>query len=236
MAYLRGPLGLFLLLLCGYTGSTLATPLPASVFINEFHYDNDGTDIGEFVELVGASGTDLNGWQLLLYNGSSGASYGQVALSGVLADDTGTGFGFHVVSFASNGLQNGVADGLALLDADGTVLEFLSYEGVLTATNGGAVGLVSRDVLVSESSATPVNASLQRVGQGSLSTDFVWQALLVGTPGNRNQNQSLLTGSVPLSIGPPWPLWIAALLWLARRRGAGKYCAAFRRQAGAALT
>ena len=32
------------------------------VFINEFHYDNDGADAGEFVEVAGPAGTSLNGW------------------------------------------------------------------------------------------------------------------------------------------------------------------------------
>lgn len=220
MAYLRGPLGpVLLLLLYVHTGPVLAIPLASPVFINEFHYDNDGTDSGEFVELVGPGGTDLTGWQLLLYNGSNGAPYGQIDLAGVLADDTGTGFGFQLIGFPSNGLQNGAADGLALLDDAGTVLEFLSYEGVLTAVTGGAAGLTSRDVLVSETNATPIGASLQRVGRGSVATDFVWMALQQGTPGYGNNDQLLVAGPVGLSIGMPWPLWLTGLLWLALRGG-----------------
>jgi hypothetical protein len=43
------------------------------VFINELHYDNVGTDSGEAIELAGPAGTDLTGWTLVLYNGTSGA-------------------------------------------------------------------------------------------------------------------------------------------------------------------
>jgi hypothetical protein len=45
-------------------------------WINEFHYDNAGTDAGEFIEIAGLAGTNLAGWQLVLYNGnpSSGTS------------------------------------------------------------------------------------------------------------------------------------------------------------------
>lgn len=45
------------------------------VFINEFHYDNTGTDAGEFVEIAGPAGTDLSGWYIVLYNGANGSSY-----------------------------------------------------------------------------------------------------------------------------------------------------------------
>ena len=46
-----------------------------SVFINELHYDNDGTDAGEAIEIAGPAGTDLTGWSLVLYNGNGGAPY-----------------------------------------------------------------------------------------------------------------------------------------------------------------
>ena len=59
----------------------------AEVFINEFHYDNDGTDIGEFIELAVADGVDLRGWFLLLYNGSNGSVYDTVDLSGFSITD-----------------------------------------------------------------------------------------------------------------------------------------------------
>ncbi len=44
--------------------------MATAVFINEFHYDNAGTDSGEFVEIAGAAGTDLTGWKVVLYNGN----------------------------------------------------------------------------------------------------------------------------------------------------------------------
>jgi|GEM_PF-2561860 len=34
------------------------------IFINEFHYDNAGADVGEAVELAGLVGTNLQGWRL----------------------------------------------------------------------------------------------------------------------------------------------------------------------------
>jgi hypothetical protein len=35
------------------------------VFINEIHYDNTGTDVGEAVEIAGYAGIDLTGWSII---------------------------------------------------------------------------------------------------------------------------------------------------------------------------
>ncbi len=43
------------------------------IFINEIHYDNDGTDADEAVEIAGPAGTDLTGWTIVLYNGNDNA-------------------------------------------------------------------------------------------------------------------------------------------------------------------
>ena len=46
-----------------------------SVRIAEFHYDNTGTDAGEAIEISAPAGTDLSGWEVVLYNGNNGAAY-----------------------------------------------------------------------------------------------------------------------------------------------------------------
>ena len=52
-------------------GSALAfTEDPATVWINEIHYDNIGADADEFVEIAGPADTTLTGWTIVLYNGS----------------------------------------------------------------------------------------------------------------------------------------------------------------------
>ena len=53
-----------------------AQAAPTSVFINEIHYDNTGTDAGEAIEVAGPAGTDLTGWSLVLYNGNGGVYMG----------------------------------------------------------------------------------------------------------------------------------------------------------------
>jgi predicted extracellular nuclease len=163
---------------------------PVNVFINEIHYDNDGTDVGEGVEIAGLAGTNLAGWSIVLYNGNGGASYGTIALSGVIADQTN---GFGTVGVSIPNIQNGSPDGVALVDGQGHVVQFLSYEGVMTATNGPAAGLVSTDIGVAEDPAPAVGLSLQLKGSGSSAADFTWTAASDDSFGAVNDGQSFLS-------------------------------------------
>ena len=90
-----------------------------NVFINEIHYDNEGADTGEAIEVAAPAGTDLSGWSLVLYNGSNSAPYSTTPLSGVMADQSG-GYGF--LEVAVSGIQNGAPDGVALVNAENTVI------------------------------------------------------------------------------------------------------------------
>jgi predicted extracellular nuclease/endonuclease I len=165
----------------------------SNIFINEIHYDNAGGDIGESIEIAGPAGTDLTGMSLVLYNGSNGTTYKTEVLAGILANQQN---GFGTLSFDIAGMQNGAPDGIALIDSNGSVLEFISYEGSLTATNGPATGMASTDIGVSEVSSTVVGFSLQLAGIGFTSADFTWQAAAENTFNNVNTNQTFLAGSV----------------------------------------
>lgn len=133
------------------------------VYINEFHYENVGGDVGEFIEVAGPAGTDLSGYFITFYNGANQSSYAieglpnPYPLSGII-DDEGAGFGAVVFFFA--GIQNGSPDGVALSNG-GTDIQFLSYEGSFIAANGVANGLQSEDIVVLESDATLVGSSLE---------------------------------------------------------------------------
>ena len=135
---------------------------PTALRINELHYDNDGADTGEAVEVFGPAGTDLTGYSIVLYNGSSSQLkvYDTVALSGTLPDLDGTGTG--VVAEFIGGIQNGSPDGLALVAPGDSVIEFLSYEGTFTPVDGPAAGMASTDIGVAESGSTAEGLSLQR--------------------------------------------------------------------------
>lgn len=168
------------------------------VWINELHYDNDGTDSNEFVEVAASAGTDLAGWSLVGYNGNGGSSYKTVNLSGVVSNQS-NGFGF--VSFDFSGMQNGSPDGIALVDNSGQVVQFLSYEGAFTATSGPAQGMTSDDIGVAETSTTPVGYSLQLSGSGGDYQSFIWQSAQSNTAGAVNANQTL-QGSGPVNQDP----------------------------------
>lgn len=143
-----------------------------AVFINEIHYDNAGADIGEGIELSGEAGFDLSGWSVVLYNGSNSSPYSSsIALSGVFTDMQN---GMGVLDFGISGLQNGSPDGMALVDSLGTVIQFLSYEGTITAVSGVASGLTSSDIGVVETPSTLVGYSLQLIGSGREYADFSW--------------------------------------------------------------
>ncbi|MEL6435652.1 MAG: hypothetical protein AAFP99_02540 [Pseudomonadota bacterium] len=136
------------------------------VRINEFHYDNGGTDVGEFIEIRAKKGFDISEVSVQLYNGANGTPYGDELLlsDGVMTSDDD--FDYYVFELETNGLQNGSPDGIALL-GDGDVVEFFSYEGAFVADGGPADGETSVDVGVSEPSNTPVGFSLQRNADGT---------------------------------------------------------------------
>ncbi|MDM7859247.1 endonuclease [Alteromonas sp. ASW11-36] len=169
------------------------TPSEAAAWINEIHYDNDGTDTGEFIEIAGTQGTVLDGYSIVAYNGNGGTAYKTIALSGTLANQAN---GMGTLSFAASGLQNGSPDGLALIDNAGNVIQFISYEGSLIATDGPAAGLQSTDIGVSETSSTPVGYSLQLSGAGSRYSEFYWVAPSQSSPGQINSGQSFIGGPV----------------------------------------
>ncbi|MCA8961252.1 MAG: endonuclease [Planctomycetes bacterium] len=139
-------------------------------WINEIHYDNNGADIDEGVEVAGPAGTNLLGWTVTAYNGNGFVAYDSVHLGGTIPDE---GDGFGALWFDIPGLQNGSPDGVALVRWDSVVLEFLSYEGTIDALDGPAFGTTSTDIGVFESGA-PIDETLQRTGMGTSGPDFVW--------------------------------------------------------------
>ncbi len=169
-------------------------------WINEFHYDNEGIDTGEFVEVAGPAGTDLSGWTVVGYNGANGEVYRTVGLEGVLADQQN---GYGTATFDLGSIQNGSPDGLALVDEQGRVIEFFSYEGDLLALSGPAAGQTAIDIGVSEPGSDPVGRSLQRVGTGQRAAEFSWQLPAVESPSAPNAGQTFSGGGGGDDTTPP---------------------------------
>jgi hypothetical protein len=160
-------------------------------WINEIHYENVGADDGEFVEVAVSAGTNLSGWTIYYYNGRNGEFYATSSLSGVAPSS-----GVSVISVDQFGIQNGgsdgiagSADGIALVDNSNNVVQFISYEGTVTASNGPASGTISTNIGVLESSSTPIGYSLQLAGSGCSYGDFSWTSPAANTEGSVNNGQ-----------------------------------------------
>ena len=163
-----------------------------AAFINEIHYENTGADVNEAVEIFAELSTDFTGWSLLLYNGAGGAVYETIDLSS---------FGISTGAIFINppSFQNGI-DGIALVDDTSSVLQFLSYEGAFTATDGAALGLLSQDIGVAESAADIVGLSLQLQGTGTNYSDFTWSGPISSTFGSVNTDQVISAVPVPAAV------------------------------------
>ncbi|WP_188443416.1 HYR domain-containing protein, partial [Planktosalinus lacus] len=167
------------------------------VFINEIHYDNAGADENEAIEIAGPEGTNLEDWTLILYNGANGMVYHTENLTGIIPDQNN---GFGTLNFPIEGIQNGAPDGIVLVDNTNTVVQFLSYEGVLVAEDGLAEGMTSQDIGVFEAGSTPLGESLQLTGTGSFYADFTWNSPATSSPGDVNSGQTFeepVIGTIP---------------------------------------
>lgn len=168
---------------------------PTAPYISEIHYDNTGTDVGEFVEVHLPAGTSSAGLQVVLYNGSNGAVYDTDAVPAVTAPADAAAVA--VVDYPANGLQNGAPDAVALVRADGSVVELLSYEGSFTAVGGPANGMTSTDIGVLESGSDAVGLTLSRTYDTTTGT-LVWHGPAAGSKGAVNPGS---TGPDPEPVG-----------------------------------
>ncbi len=179
----------------------------AAVFINEFHYD-DATasgDVGERIEVVATAGETLSSYRVYLYNGASpnaAVTYDNDLVPAGSLVTCGGQVRIATISYATNGIQNGANDGFALVDPNGQVVQFLSYEGTIKASNGPAVGLTSSNLPVSETGSTPANTSLQLGGSGTTYANFTWRTSATQTFGACNNSQTFSTTPPP---PPPNP-------------------------------
>lgn len=169
-------------------------PLAASaeVFINEIHYDNSGSDTGERIEVVATAGETLSSYRLYLYNGatpSAATYYDNDLLPAGSTVTCGGSVRIAALAYASNGIQNGAPDAIALVNGSGQVVQFLSYEGTVTGSNGPAAGRASTNLPVSENESTS-NTSLQLGGTGTGYANFTWRASATQTFGACNNGQT----------------------------------------------
>jgi endonuclease I len=184
--------GLFALLCAAACASA---PAAAEVFINEIHYDDSTSsgDTGERVEIVATAGESLSGYRVYLYNGSTPSSATYYDNDPVPTGSTvscGGSVRIATVGYASNGIQNGAPDAIALVNGSGALVQFLSYEGTVTGGNGPAKGRTSVNLPVYETASTPAGTSLQLAGTGTRAADFTWRSSATQTFGKCNHSQT----------------------------------------------
>lgn len=141
-----------------------------NLWINEIHYDNLGGDVQERVEIAGSAGVDLTGYSIYHYNGAGGTVISTQNITGVILEISS---GLGVKNIFNEGLQND-DEGIALVDPSGSVIQFLSYEGEVTATEGPAAALTSTLLPVSEQPSVTIGFSMQLTGTGNKYEDFTW--------------------------------------------------------------
>lgn len=181
-----------------------------NAWINEIHYDDYGVDTNEFIEVVidNPGSYSLTDFAVVLYNGNNGKAYDTVTIDQYTVGATELEFTFYYFFYATNGIQNGVSDGLALV-YDNTVIpgQFLSYEGTLTAIDGPAIGMTTVDIGVAEAGEEE-GLSLQLSGVGLEYSNFTWQPPAAETHGQLNNDQTLLIdgiGDIHLLSGRCYP-------------------------------
>lgn len=196
-------------------GGTVPPPGVLNAWINELHYDNEGPDTNELVEVVieNASTYVLSNFRISLYNGGNGATYNTKTLDQFTAGDVIDNFSFFYFIYPNNSIQNGAPDGLSL-DYEGDIIQFLSYEGTFTATNGPAIGLTSIDIGAKETGTTPVGNSLQLVGIGLTYNHFTWIDP-PASPGSINNHQLFGTPPPPVPVNWRYIITLFALIYVA---------------------
>jgi hypothetical protein len=173
--------------------------------INEVDYDQVGTDTMEFIEIYnpGSSAVDLSNFAIVYINGANNTEYARNNLTGMLGGDsylvvasstTTVDINATKITFgaASNNIQNGNPDGLAIINkTTGEVVDALSYGGSITmAMITGLTGprtLVEGTPTALKDSNTAVG-SLSRFPNGmdndNAATDWIFTT--TPTPGSPN--------------------------------------------------
>jgi hypothetical protein len=204
-----------IIVMVGLAGMLLLSPVQASIVLSEVLYDSTGSDNGSvFVELFGVPGTVLDDLLLEGINGTDGAVYQSIPLSGmippdgvfVIGDDSGDGTTLvaNTDLIADVDFQNG-PDSIVLRDLAG-VLDALGYGDF-----GGAVFSGEGSAAVDAAAGSSLARFNPLLDTDNNLADFV--ALTTPTPG------SVPVGSVPLP--PALVLFLSGIFGLvavSRRR------------------
>lgn len=157
-----------------------ATAISQATFINEIDYQGP---VG-CLEIVTPTGTDLSGYDLIIYDDQGNLQETRDIVP-VITAPLGS---YDIIIVDAVIFANPNDPGaIGLVDNNGNVLQFLSFDGPIVATDGPAVGLTSDPIGVQ----TNPNGSLQLEGTGGNPDELIWSDEEVATCGEENINQAL---------------------------------------------
>lgn len=191
-------IGLFLSFFSGAFFPRLQAQAP-NAWINELHYDNVSNDKGEGIEIIieNADLFDLSSFNVTLYNENGKVYKKELSLDEGKEETTVPPFTLYTLFVT--GIPNGKA-GIAL-SYSGELIQFISYGGTLTATEGVAKDVTAIDIGVKENDQTPEGFSLQLTGAGNRYNTFSWSGPSSHTFGEVNTGQllRLIDGPQPVT-------------------------------------
>ncbi len=171
-------------------GTICALP---NAWINEIHYDNEGTDQNEFVEVIVESPetVSLGDLALYMYNGYDGKIY---CLDTVDEFTIGNREGcYQFYTWYQRGIQNDM-EGMVLVYHD-SLVDIIAYEGSFTGTQAPAAGQLFPDVGTFETGSSSISSSIYLSGvPGS-----AWEQG-TATPGALNTGQELSEIMTPVEL------------------------------------
>jgi hypothetical protein len=170
----------------------ILTALP-NAWINEIHYDNEGIDRNEFVEVVVE---DPDTWYLgdlvlYMYNGYDGVQYCLDCISEFSAGEQSGNYRIYV--WEHRGIQNDT-EGMVLVFRD-TLIDIIAYEGSFTGNNTPADGLIFPDIGIAESGSGPDTCSIYLSGLPG--SDWTYGS---ATPGRINSGQVFSDTATPVKL------------------------------------
>lgn len=146
-----------------------------TIFINEFIYQSIGPDL-ELIEVAHSNEIEISSYSIYFYEQSNGV-YQTLPLTEPTSstqDGDITFSVFSLISLGNDSFRNNNA-GLALVNnANGQVVEFISYGGSFQALSGPAAGQTSVDIGHTQSTFNLSINTSQRIGTGWKGEDFTW--------------------------------------------------------------
>jgi len=183
----------------------------AAVVINEFDYDQPGTDDAEFIELYngGGSSVSLDGYVIDLINGSTGSAYRSFDLTGfvlspndyfVVCGNTATVANCNFdIGASTNRLQND-NEGIALFNG-ASLIDSVTYEGVIAPYTEGMLGTIADPGSIA---AVSLSRLVNGIDTNMNASDF---ALGCATPGAVNIADNGNCASVS-TVPVPAAVWL----------------------------